>query len=532
MCDSSPPCILVIFGGTGDLTHRKLIPALFNLKCQGLLPERYAIAAIGRRKKNDEEYRLDAYNSVGKYARYGAAEPLWNEFSAGLFYKELDFENEEGYHELELYLSELDDIYGTDGNRIFYLAVAPASVGTIIHNLHHSGIARAKKNSWQRIVIEKPFGSDLESARQLNRIVSEVFREDEIYRIDHYLGKEMIQSIMSLRFSNMLFEPLWNGKYIDHVQISSLETLGVENRWEYYDKAGALGDMMQNHMLQLLALLAMEPPVSPDTEAIRDEKVAVLKAVHFETAGENIVLGQYSGGVTDGIGIPGYRQENKVTAESGTETFVAVKLQIDNPRWQGVPFYIRTGKRLASKTTEVVVQFRPYPTYGGDGSQAGADSSEDKRAANCQTEPDLSDNSLAGKARAGFAQAFNGGEPNLLVIRIQPEEEVFIRFNTKRPGILEKMCPVKMSYCQKCKVCEARAKSPDAYEKLLYDVIHGDSTLFTRWDEVEKSWEVVEAFRKAKAMQNTGFPNYEPGSWGPKEADVLLERDGRRWWHL
>jgi len=491
------PCILVVFGGTGDLTHRKLIPALYNLERQNMLSSRFAVVAVGRRDKKDEEYRNEAYNSVKKYSRFEINDNIWNNLCMRLFYKKLDFLNIEGYAELNVFLSGIDNEFQTEGNRVYYLATAPENFEKIVKNLHISKMAVNIEQPWQRIVIEKPFGSNLASARQLNKEISEAFSERNIYRIDHYLGKEMVQSIMGVRFFNTLFEPLWSNKYIDNIQISSCETIGIENRGEYYEKTGALGDMVQNHMLQILALLAMEPPKDFNAEAIRDEKVKVLSSIKEFTpcSADNVVLGQYLEGEVEGRKVPGYRQERKVSPDSETETFAALKVELDVPRWKGVPFYIRTGKRLAAKTTDIVIQLKPS---------------------------------------ANISSSFHNGtqEPNLLVIKIQPKEELFIQFNTKKPGIQWKVCPVKMTYCQKCKVCEAEANSPEAYEKLIVDVINGDSTLFTRWDEVEKSWEFIEKIKALKEKGKCCFSFYKPGTWGPEESDRLLERDGRRWWNF
>ncbi len=503
---SIAPCILVIFGGTGDLTHRKLIPALYNLKHQNWLPSRFAIVAVGRRDKTDEEYRNETRNSVKKHSRFEIDDNIWNNFCRQLFYKKLDFLNIDGYDELNAFLSGIDNEFGTEGNRAYYLATAPENFETIIKNLHISKMAVNTEKPWQRIVIEKPFGSSLSSARRLNKIISGVFSERNIYRIDHYLGKEMVQSIMGVRFFNTLFEPLWSNKYIDNIQISSCETIGIENRGEYYEKTGALGDMVQNHMLQILALLAMEPPNAFNAEAIRDEKVKVLSSIKeftSYTTACDVVLGQYSEGEVEGRKVPGYRQENKVSPDSETETFTALKIEVDNPRWKGVPFYIRTGKRLAAKRTDIVIELKPSLYISNP-----------------------VDSNIPNPV---FSSAPG---PNLLVIRIQPREELFIQFNTKRPGILEKICPVRMTYCQKCEICQAENNSPDAYEKLIIDVINGDSTLFTRWDEVEKSWAFIEKIKALKEAGKCCFSFYKPGTWGPEESEHLLERDGRHWWNL
>jgi glucose-6-phosphate 1-dehydrogenase len=493
-----PPCVLVVFGGTGDLTHRKLIPALYNLKYQKWLPENFAVVSVGRRDKTNEENRKEAYDSVKKYSRFELDERVWGEMSNQLFYKKVDFVNSEDYESLNTFLVDIDDTLGTQGNRVFYLAVAPLHFETIITYLYANGMAQNNGFSWQRVVIEKPFGSSLESARLLNQKIADVFEEKNTYRIDHYLGKEMVQSIMGVRFTNSFLEPLWNNKYIDNIQISSCETIGIENRGDYYEKAGALGDMIQNHMLQILALIAMEPPANFNTESVRDEKVKVLRSIKnftSEIVAGNIVLGQYSEEKFGDKRILGYREESRVASNSETESFVAMKIQVNNPRWADVPFYIRTGKRLAEKTTDIVVQFKPSISIMD------------------------SDNTSV-------------HEPNLLVIKIQPKEEVLFQFNTKKPGIQGKICPVRMKYCQKCRVCEAEINSPESYEKLIYDVINGDSTLFTRWDEVERSWEILDMINTSKGRREYSFPNYRPGTWGPEDADLLLQKDGRHWWNV
>ncbi|AIS52253.1 glucose-6-phosphate 1-dehydrogenase Zwf [Thermoanaerobacter kivui] len=345
--------IMVIFGGRGDLTHRKLMPALYNLKYQKILPENFAVVSIGRRDKTEEQYRNEVLESVKNYSRFNIDEKIWQDLSKGIYYKKFDFTDGKGYIELSSFLEEIDKKYNAKGNRVYYLAVAPEYFGIIVEKLNRYGMVK-NETSWQRVVIEKPFGEDLKSAQRLNKIITDVFTERNTYRIDHYLGKEMLQNIIVIRFANVFFEPVWNRRYIDNVQISSNETVGIENRGGYYEKAGALRDMVQNHMLQLLTLTAMEPPVNLDTESIRDEKVKVLKSLEIFTPGaveKNIVRGQYVG----------YRQEDKVSPTSNTETFMALKVHVENFRWAGVPFYIRTGKRMPAKSTEIVIQFKPLP---------------------------------------------------------------------------------------------------------------------------------------------------------------------------
>ncbi|WP_339062383.1 glucose-6-phosphate dehydrogenase [Tepidibacillus marianensis] len=487
--------IFVIFGGTGDLTYRKLIPAIYNLRQGKQLPEQFAVVSIGRREKSNEQYRSELVNSIKEFSRIPLKEKLWDLLKERIYYYQLDFSTDEGYPLLKEFLEQLDQKYQTKGNRIYYLAVAPEFFGLIAEKLSVHEMTD-NEGAWQRVVIEKPFGRDLPSAQILNQEMTRVFREENTYRIDHYLGKEMLQNIMVIRFANALFEPIWNHKYIDHIQISSSETVGVETRGGYYEKSGALRDMIQNHMLQLLTMTTMEPPVSLKTEAIRNEKVKVLQSIGEFTAESvlrNTVRGQYGPGFAKGKDIPGYQEEERVSSTSTTETFAAIKLHINNFRWSGVPIYIRTGKRMPSKSTEVIVQFKQL------------------------------EHTLYFKE---FSQYLT---PNLLVIRIQPLEGVYLQFNAKQPGTKNYIVPVKMDFCQNCQV---GSNSPEAYERLLYDVMRGDSTLFTRWDEVEYSWKLVDSIEEVWKNQPIDFPNYESGRWGPKEADELLQRDQRNWWNI
>lgn len=488
-------CVMVIFGATGDLTQRKLLPALYNLWHEGLLPESFAVVAVGRREKTSEEFREEAYKSVRKFARFEPQEDKWQGLKSRIYYSKVEFFDEKAYRNLSFYLSEMDELYKTQGNRIYYLATAPEFFEVIADNLKANEMAQ-NTGAWQRLVIEKPFGRSLATARYLNSKITDVFSERNIYRIDHYLGKEMVQSISGIRFANTLFEPVWNSRYIDNIQISSSETIGVESRGAYYDKAGALGDMVQNHMLQILALVAMEPPAELSPESIRDEKVKLLKSVvayENERVIENIVFGQYGAASGKDAVVKAYRQENMVAADSSTETFFAMKLMVENERWRGMPFYIRTGKRLASKSTEIVIQFKPG-------------------------------------ANALFPNASGELEPNLLVIRVQPREEIFLQINTKKPGIQGKISSVRMNFCQNCEDCEAYACSPEAYEKLIFDVMQGDSTLFTRWDEVEQSWKLIDNIASVKNTMKLEVPDYLPGTWGPYGSAELLGREGRHWW--
>ncbi|NLJ41807.1 MAG: glucose-6-phosphate dehydrogenase [Clostridiales bacterium] len=486
---------MVVFGGTGDLAFRKLYPAIYNLNLTGLLPEDFALVSVGRRDKTTSELRVEAEESILKFAGEQIRDQkIIKETIDRFYYFKNDFYDNEGYKKLGTFLSELDKKYGTLGNRIFYLAVAPEHFGPVVERIDGAGLISHGEGSWQRVVIEKPFGRDLESAKQLNKAITRVFDEDHIYRIDHYLGKEMLQNIMVIRFANTLFEALWNNKYIDHIQITSSEMVGVENRGGYYEGSGALRDMVQNHMLQLLMLTAMEPPVNLDTQSVRDEKVKVLKALTPMTPDEvarNVVRGQYGPGhdPIDHKEVLGYRSEARVSKDSDTETYVAMKVMVNNIRWAGVPFYLRTGKRMPCRTTEIAIQFSKPPEIL-------------------------------------YFKEFQNLQSDLLVIKIQPREGAFLQFNAKRPGTRGEIVPVAMDFCQNC---EIGSVSADAYERLLYDVLRGDSTLFTRWDEVEHSWKFIDGIADAWAMEQPDFPNYRAGDWGPERARELIENDKRIW---
>jgi glucose-6-phosphate 1-dehydrogenase len=488
-------CVLVVFGGTGDLTHRKLLPAVYNLKHSGKLPDNFAVVTIGRRDLNDEEYRAQAYKSIKSFSRFKSIdEDIWKDVARRIYYRKFEFHDSEGYKQLNGFLNQLDKQYNTQGNRIFYLAVAPEYFDLITDELHKESMV-TNETSWQRLIIEKPFGRDLNSARKLNTKITKVFGEDNTYRIDHYLGKEMIQNLMVFRFANSIFEPLWNNKYIDNIQISSSETVGVENRGGYYEKSGALKDMVQNHMLQLLTLTAMEAPVNLTSSAIKDEKVKILRSLEeitTEKIKSDIIRGQYGEGIVNNTKVPGYKQEDKVSSFSNTETFVALKLHVENYRWAGVPFYIRTGKKMKKKSTEIIIQFKSIPKF------------------------------LYGKEYENLA-------PNLLVIGVQPREGIYFQFNNKRPGTENFIIPVQMDFCQ---TCQFEINTPEAYERLIFDVMHGDNTLFTSWDEVEYSWKFVDTISSQWNNENLQLPIYEAGSFGPKEADELLIKNKRHWWNL
>jgi glucose-6-phosphate 1-dehydrogenase len=486
--------ILVIFGGTGDLTNRKLMPALYNLVLDRLLPEHFSVVSVGRRDKTEEEYRKDIYDSVKKHSRNKLDETIWKKLQAMIHYYQFDFTNMEGYSGLKEYLDSLDKTEGTGGNRVFYLAVAPEYFETIVQGLQSSDMA-SKPEAWSRLIIEKPFGKDLKTARTLNNRILEVFPERDIYRIDHYLGKEMIQNIMVLRFCNSIFESIWNNKFIDNIQISLTEKLGVGTRGGYYEHSGAMRDMIQNHIIQILSLVAMEPPINLKTDSIRTEKQKVLEAIEEitpEFLRDNVVFGQYGPGIIDGSPVIGYREELNVPKDSGTETFVALKLHVKNFRWAGTPFYIRTGKRLGKSSAEIVVQFKDLPNVLY-----------------------FKDNEIQ--------------EPNLLVLRIQPNVGVFFQFNTKDFSTHQGIVPTQMDTSS---FRPNQGNTPEAYERLIYDILRGDATLFSRWDEVEAAWTIADRLIEYRESKKHVFPNYDAGSMGPIRAFELLAKDGRKWWHI
>ncbi|HHY47395.1 MAG TPA: glucose-6-phosphate dehydrogenase [Firmicutes bacterium] len=503
--DGDSPCVLVIFGSTGDLARRKLFPAVYSLFMDGFLPRHFSVIAVGRRALTQADFEMQFRESVREFSSRPVQDGAeWDRFTRMFQYLRANLEDPiHGYAELKRVLGSLRSSQqpgdAQDGERdmavIFYLAVPAHLFNPIVQGLAQQGLHLEGECSPRRIVFEKPFGHDLASARDLNRKVRQVFEEEQIYRIDHYLGKEMIQNIIVIRFANAFLEPIWNSRYIDHVQITSAETDGVGDRGDYYDKAGALRDMVQNHMCQLLTMVAMEPPSSLETERVRDEKVKVLRSLRKLSPQEitrYVIRGQYGPGVVNGEEVPGYRGEPEVDQASNTETFVAMKVYIDNFRWAGVPFYIRTGKRLPVRSTEVVVEFRTLP-------------------------------------EVLYFKEYRGLQPNILVIKVQPEEGVFLQFNAKKPGQAGFIAPVRMDFCQNCAV---GFNSPEAYERLLMEVIRGDRTLFTRWDEVEEAWKFVEPIINywRGSAGKPRFPNYAAGEWGPKEAEELLRRDGRTWY--
>lgn len=494
------PCAMVIFGATGDLTHRKLIPALYNLALEHLLPEGFSMVGFARRPWTDEVFREESLNAVNKFSRRRPAQPnVWEQFVKGIYYVSSEFQNPEGYKKLAETLDKLDEERGTQGNRLFYLSTNPSDYETIINNLGAAGLAKPQRpgsDSWTRIIIEKPFGHDLHTAQELNDVVARVFRENQVFRIDHYLGKETVQNILVFRFANGIFEPIWNRQYVDHIQIVVAEELGVEGRGPYYDESGTIRDMVQNHMMQLLSLVCMEPPVSYEANSIRDEKVQVLRAIKpldSDEVVERTLRGQYGPGTIFGKPVPGYRQEERVNPNSITDTYVAIKLFVDNWRWAGVPIYLRTGKRLPKRTSEVSLQFKPAP-------------------------------------QQLFSPSGMPIEPNVLVLQIQPNEGISLKFGAKVPGQTMNIRPVTMDFRFGQSFGGAAA---DAYERLILDAMLGDSTLFARRDEVEQAWAIVTSITDGwKLHMPPAFPNYEAGTWGPKEADEFIERDGRQWRRL
>jgi glucose-6-phosphate 1-dehydrogenase len=490
------PCTIVIFGGTGDLTHRKLMPALYNLAADGELPPELVVVGVARRDKSDNEFRSNLREAANKFSRQTMREELWDSFAGSVSYHRSEFHDADGYKQLAERLQQIEQERGTGGNRLFYLAVAPDQFPPIIENLVAAGLNKAPEGAWARVIVEKPFGTDLASARKLNHIVSTAFPEQDTYRIDHFLGKETAQNILVLRFANAIFEPLWNARYIDHVQITAAETLGVEGRAGYYDKSGALRDMVQNHLLQLLCLVGMEPPTDLRADSIRDEKVKIVRSLRrmsAEAVATDVVRAQYAAGSISGKPAPGYREAEGVGRDSKTETFVALRLHVDNWRWADVPIYMRVGKRLPKSATEISIHFKKAPSVL-------------------------------------FNTAERLQDDNVLVIRIQPDEGISLRMDAKVPGTSLRIEPVKMDFHYGTSFGKA---SPEAYERLLLDAMSGDATLFARRDEVEQAWEFIDhiqnAWRQSEAPEVHEYP---AGSWGPEAADELLARDGRAWRRL
>src|SRR5256714_1590635 len=488
---AAPPCALVIFGATGDLTRRKLMPALYRLTQQRLIPAEFAVIGTARQEMSDEEFRAEMRKALEEFGEDKQVDDaVWQSFAGGLSYVSGEFGDDGTYNRLKDQLEKIDRDCDTQGNHLFYLSTAPQFFGVISGKLGQVSLNKSK--GWTRIIVEKPFGHDLESARALNQELAKVFHEEQVYRIDHYLGKETVQNLLVFRFANSIFEPLWNRQYIDHVQITNAEAIGVEGRGSYYESAGTVRDMIQNHVFQVASLIAMEPPVNLGANAVRDEKVKAMQAVRPvppDRVDEFAVRGQYGAGYVLGDTVPAYREEPGVDPNSSTETFAALKLYFDNWRWAGVPFYIRSGKRLANRVTEIAIQFRDAPLRL-------------------------------------FTQSDAPVEPNVLVIRIQPNEGITLRFSSKLPGQAMRIRAVNMDFRYGSSF---GVPAPEAYERLLLDCMLGDSTLYARRDMTERGWEIVTPLLEAWKHLAPDFPNYEAGTWGPEEAFDLIERDGRHW---
>lgn len=492
--DTAPPCVMIIFGAAGDLTKRKLIPALYNLKHSKLLSENFAVIGVARAELNDEEYRRRLSDDMREFATDKVEPNEWKWLEDRLFYLSGDFNDDQTYTRLKSLVEKVDKEHNAQGNYFFYLATAPEYFAPVVQKLGAVGLTREANNHWRRTVIEKPFGRDLESAEELNRDIKQVLDEKQIYRIDHYLGKETVQNILVFRFGNGIFEPIWNRRYIDSVQITAAEKVGVEQRGGYYEGAGALRDMVPNHLLQLVTLTAMEPPISFGADAVRDEQTKILHAIQCpspEEAAKRVVRGQYDSGKIDGEDVPAYRKEHNVAPDSTVETFVALKLLIDNWRWADVPFYLRTGKRLAARDTEIAIQFKRAPFV------------------------------LFRKTSVERLTT------NRLVLHIQPDEGVSLRFGAKVPGSVMAIGAVDMDFDYE----DYFGDTPSTgYERLLHDCMVGDATLFQRADQVEAGWAVVAPIQQAwSEAKPPDFPNYIAGSWGPAEAFELLQRDEREW---
>jgi glucose-6-phosphate 1-dehydrogenase len=491
------PHVAVLFGATGDLSHRKVFPALAQLWRTNLLPADWALVAVGRRPYDDGTFRMDIAESLHRNCRVQLDEEAERQFLDRVFYHRGDFSDDELYDTLTAKLEDMHLEHDTRSNLLFYLATQPSAFPEIVGQIGRCGLDHeVHAGGWRRIVIEKPFGRDLGSAIRLNREVLKVFRESQVYRIDHYLGKETVRNLLVFRFGNGIFEPLWNRRYVDHIQITVAESIGVEERGAFYEETGAARDVLQNHLLQLLSLVAMEPPATFAADALRDEKLKVLRAIAPPTrqdVAREVVRGQYDKGWVAGVPVKAYREEDEVDRESETETFVAARFEVDDWRWSGVPFYLRTGKRLAKRASEIAIQFRDVP-------------------------------------HRLFADANTDPQPNLLAVRVQPDEGILLRFGSKVPGLGLDIRPVTMDFTYGTAFSQ---DAPDAYETLILDAMLGDQSLFTRADEVEAAWSIVTPVHDAWLdMPAPAFPNYAAGSWGPEDAEELIQRDGRNWRRL
>ena len=479
------PCILVIFGASGDLTKRKLFPALYSLAYRRLLPDRFAIVGVARMEVTDEEFKERMKEAVQEYGRDEFREDAWELLADGMRYVAMDFADEEAEDHVAETLNELDEERETGGNRVYYLATPPDVFATAVREIGK----RRKTQGWTRLIVEKPFGRDLQSARELQSVIERYFDETEVFRIDHYLGKETVQNMLVLRFANGIFEPIWNRQFVDHVQVTVGESMGIEGRAAYYEQAGAIRDIFQNHLLQLIAITAMEPPIDFTADSVRNEKVKVLRSIH--TPGpKSVVRGQYGRGFIEGEEVSGYREESGVEPKSTVDTYVAAKLYVDNWRWADTPFYVRVGKRLARRETTIAIQFKraPHPPF--------------------ELDPG------------------NELRPNVLLVHIQPDEGVSLAIGAKVPGQGMTIRTVHMDFVYGGAF---RVGLPEAYERLILDCMLGDATLFTRADEVEEQWAIVDAIVAPWKRDRPTFPNYEAGTWGPAAADELVHRDGRSW---
>jgi len=487
------PCVIVIFGATGDLTSRKLIPALYNLSIMGQLPQHFACVAFARRPKSSDDFRKDMKKAVDEFSRTKPVlDENWKPFSEKIVYHQSEFDDDKGYESLKKTLADLDTRFGTKGNRLYYLSTQPSFFADIIERLgKHDLLYEGSKDKWSRVIIEKPFGRDEKSAEELQTQISNYLSEDQIFRIDHYLGKETVQNLLNFRFSNPIFESIWNNNHIDNIQITVAEDIGIGTRGRLWEEAGMLRDIVQNHMMQLLSLVAMEPPANLKADAIRDEKVKVMEAIRpfpKDDIESCIQRGQYGPGFIKGEPVKGYREEENVSPTSNIETYVSAELFIDNWRWNGVPFYLRAGKRMPLRATEIAITFKSAPHF------------------------------LFGRGQI---------ESNILVIRIQPDEGISLKINCKVPGLGSPIQPVKMDFQYGAYF---GGKPPEAYERLLCDCMSGDNTLFARIDEVMASWRlftpVLELWESEK---DEAFPNYSAGTWGPINSELLLEKSGRKW---